>query len=88
MKQIHSHGQLITELADHFHMFEHNGEPVYEVTLVERTKIDKKLFEFSPIATMKMHLDVIRARILGRIEDEKNYLDELGKLYRDLCLKS
>ena len=88
MRQIHTHGQLITELVDHFHMFEHNSVPIYEVTFVERTRINKKLLDIAPVAAMTMHLEIIRARILERLEEEEKYLNELEKFYRDLCLKS
>ena len=88
MRQISTHGQLMTELIQHFNMVLHNGEPIYEVTLVERTKINQKLLDIAPVAAMKMHLEVIRARILDRLEEEEKYLNELEKFYRDLCLKS
>lgn len=60
MRQIHTHGQLITELIEHFHMFEHNSEPIYEVVLVERTKVSKKLLDVAPVAAMKCSLSSLR----------------------------
>jgi len=88
MRQIFTNGQLMSELIEHFHMFEHNGAPIYEVTLVERTKLSKKLFELDPISAMRCHLEQVRDLVLIRIKSEERYLDSLKEMTKDLCPKS
>jgi len=79
---------IISEMIKHFDMYLCVNLEIYQVTLLHRHCIGRKLFELEPILQMKMCLADFRKDVLFRIDEAEIFVTSLEQKMKDLCPKS